>query len=127
MTTWISSRGPRSASSPLQSGQTQIPYPADPATYLDPRKAQVYNDVVGNEESRKLDQANLFIDHSFGWADFRSSTSWRQFDTVNREDEDGTNLIGSYFDTANIEDNESFYQEFKFSGADRPRSTGSAA
>ena len=37
-----------------------------PATYLDPRKAPIYNDVVGNEESRKLDQVNLFIDHSFG-------------------------------------------------------------
>lgn len=101
---------------PVQAGQTQIPYPADPTTYLDPRKAPVYNDVVGNEESRQLDQVNLFIDHTFGAADFRSSTSWRQFDTVNREDEDGTNLIATYFDTANIENNESFYQEFKLSG-----------
>jgi len=102
---------------PVQSGQTQIPFPADSATYIDPRKAPVFNDVVGNEESRQLDQVNLFIDHAFGAADFRSSTSWRQFETVNREDEDGTNLIATYFDTANIEDNESFYQEFKFSGA----------
>ncbi|WP_217705665.1 TonB-dependent receptor [Peristeroidobacter soli] len=100
----------------VQAGQTGVPYPANPATYLDPRKAPIYNDVVGNEESRQLDQVNLFIDHSFGATDFRSSTSWRQFDTVNREDEDGTNLIATYFDTANIEDNESFYQEFKFSG-----------
>jgi len=97
-------------------GQTQMPYPADSDTYLDPRKAPIYNDVVGNEESRKLDQANLFIDHSFGGAEFRSSTSWRQFDTVNLEDEDGTNQIGSYFDTGNFESNESFYQEFKLSG-----------
>jgi len=101
---------------PVQAGQSQIPYPADRTTYIDPRRAPVYNDVVGNEESRQLDQVNLFIDHTFGDADFRSSTSWRQFETVNREDEDGTNLIGTYFDTANIEDNESFYQEFKFSG-----------
>ena len=97
-------------------GQTQMAYPADSDTYLDPRKAPIYNDVVGNEESRKLDQANLFIDHSFGGAEFRSSTSWRQFDTVNLEDEDGTNQIGSYFDTGNFESNESFYQEFKLSG-----------
>lgn len=101
---------------PVQAGQTQVPYPADPATFIDPRKAPVYNDVVGNEESRQLDQVNLFIDHAFAAADFRSSTSWRQFETVNREDEDGTNLIATYFDTANIEDNESFYQEFKLSG-----------
>jgi len=97
-------------------GPFGIPYPADPASYLDPRDAEVMNDVVGNEESRQLDQVNLFIDHAFGSVDFRSSTSWRQFDTVNREDEDGTNLIGVYFDTANIESNESFYQEFRFSG-----------
>jgi iron complex outermembrane recepter protein len=94
----------------------QVSYPPDVATYLDPREAPIYNDVVGNRESRKLDQANLFIDHSFGFGQFRSSTSWRQFDTENREDEDGTNLINTYFVTANVESNESFYQEFKFSG-----------
>ena len=48
-------------------GPARSPYPADAATYLDPRKAPIYNDVVGNEESRKLDQANLFIDHAFGF------------------------------------------------------------
>jgi iron complex outermembrane receptor protein len=95
----------------------QVPYPPDAATYLDPREAPIYNDVVGNEESRKLDQVNLFIDHSFGHTKFHSSTSFRQFDTENREDEDGTNRISSYFVTANVESNESFYQEFKLSGA----------
>jgi len=94
-----------------------ISYPPDAATYLDPREAPIYNDVVGNKESRKLDQVNLFIDHSFGHTKFHSSTSWRQFDTENREDEDGTNLINSYFVTANVESNKSFYQEFKLSGA----------
>ena len=93
-----------------------VAYPADEASYLDPRSAPIYNDVVGNEESRRLDQVNLIVDHSFGPAAFRSSTSWRQFDTVNREDEDGTNVIGTYLDTANIESNESFYQEFRLSG-----------
>ena len=93
----------------VAAGQTQMPYPPDSDTYIDPRKAPIYNDVVGNEESRKLNQVNLFVDHSFGGTEFRSSTSWRQFDTVNLEDEDGTNLIGSYFDTGNIESNESFY------------------
>ena len=101
---------------PLADGQAGVPYPPDPDTYLDPRKAKVYNDVVGNEESRSLDQLSLVIDHELGWAGVRSTTAWRQFDTVNREDEDGTNLIATYFDTANVEDNESWYQEFKFSG-----------
>ena len=37
-------------------------------------------------------------------------------DVYKRQDEDGTNRIALYFDTANIEDNTSFYQEFKLSG-----------
>lgn len=95
---------------------TGVAFPADPGTFLDPRKARVYNDVVGNEESRSLDGVTLVVDHAFGWADFRSTSAWRQFETLNREDEDGTNLPATYFDTANVEDNESWYQEFKFSG-----------
>jgi iron complex outermembrane recepter protein len=100
----------------LGPSDTSAPFPPDPATYLDPLKAPVYNDVIGNEESRKLDAATLFIDHAFSWSDLRSTTAWRTFETVNREDEDGTNRIPLYFDTANIEDNTSFYQEFKLSG-----------
>jgi iron complex outermembrane receptor protein len=100
----------------LVGNQVPVPFPSDPANYVDPRDADIFNDVVGNEESRKLDQVNLFIDHSFGSVNFRSSTSWRQFETVNLEDEDGTNQISVYFDTGNFEDNESIYQEFKLSG-----------
>jgi iron complex outermembrane recepter protein len=70
---------------------------------------------VRNEEARELDGVTLVIDHAFGWADLRATTAWRQFETVNREDEDGTNRIALYFDTANVEDNESWYQEFKLS------------
>ncbi|KFN42437.1 TonB-dependent receptor [Arenimonas oryziterrae] len=93
------------------------PYPADPATYLDPRSAPVFNDVVGNEESRRFDGGTLSIDHQTDWGSFVSTTAWRGFETVNREDEDGTNRINLYFDTANREKNQSWYQEFKFSGA----------
>ena len=101
---------------PLPWNDTRPPYPADSSTFLDPLKAKVYNDVVRNEESRQLDGLTLFLDHDFGWSNFRSTTAWRKFDTVNREDEDGTNQIVTYFDTANIEHNENWYQEFKFSG-----------
>ena len=101
---------------PLGAGDVRAPYPPDPDAYLNPLKAKVYNDVVQDEESRKFDGVTLFIDHDFGWADFRSTTAWRTFETMNREDEDGTNRIALYFDTANVEDNESWYQEFKFSG-----------
>ena len=100
---------------PVSPGDAGVPYPADSDTFLDPRKAKVYNDVAGNEESRKLDGVNLIVDHGLAWADFRSTTAWRHFETVNREDEDGTNIPADYFDTANVEDNDSLYQEFKLS------------
>jgi hypothetical protein len=48
----------------------------------------------------------------------------RQFDTVNREDEDGTNLIATYL-TPRTSRTTSWYQEFAV-GAAR-RSTGSVA
>ncbi|HMB44094.1 MAG TPA: TonB-dependent receptor, partial [Luteimonas sp.] len=92
-------------------------FPADPNHYLDPLSVPVFNDVVGNEESRRFDGVTLSISHSMDWAKFVSTTAWRGFNTVNREDEDGTNRINLYFDTANRERNRSFYQEFKLSGA----------
>jgi iron complex outermembrane receptor protein len=92
-------------------------YPADPNDYLDPRDTPFSNDVIDNEESRTFDGVTLSIDHKTSWGNIVSTTAWRSFDTVNREDEDGTNRPNLYFDTANVEDNTSFYQEFKFSGA----------
>lgn len=92
------------------------PYPADGNTYLNPLKAPVYNDVRGNEESRTFNGLTMQIDHAFSWGSLQSTTAFRDFDTENREDEDGTNRINLYFDTANIESNRSYYQEFKFSG-----------
>ncbi len=101
---------------PLPAAPERPPSPPDPRTYLDPRDAAVFNDVEGNEESRTFDGATLAINHDADWGHFTSTTAWREFDTINREDEDGTNRRELYLDTANIEDNRSFYQEFKFSG-----------
>ena len=97
-----------------------LPPPVGPtdtgAGWLNPISAPIYNDVVGNEESRKLDDFVVNLDHRFGDVDFHSTTDWRQFRTRNREDEDGTNRIATYFDTANVEHNAAWYQEFKLSG-----------
>ena len=92
------------------------PYPANPANYVNPLRAPVFNDVVNNEESRTFNGVTLQIDHAFPWGSLQSTTAVRDFETVNREDEDGTNRINLYFDTANLESNRSYYQEFKFSG-----------
>ncbi len=88
----------------------------DGSTWINPLKAPIYNDVVGNRESRRLDSVMLQFSHQFGDVEFRSTTNWRQFATENREDEDGTNNIATYFDTANVEHNANWYQEFKLSG-----------
>ena len=88
----------------------------DGSGWVSPLTAPIYNDVVGNRESRKLDDVSLQFSHQFGDVEFRSTTDWRQFATENREDEDGTNRIATYFDTANVEHNANWYQEFKLSG-----------
>lgn len=93
------------------------PIPTNPAEYLDPREVPIANDVINNSETRNLDEVTLTISHDLGKMDLTSITSYREFQTNNREDEDGTNRVDLYFDTNNIEDNESFYQEFRLTGA----------
>jgi iron complex outermembrane recepter protein len=92
------------------------PFPANPQTYINPLTAPLYNDAITADERREFNDSTLIIDHSFAWGSFTSTTAWRYFETYNDEDDDGTNHIVSYLDTANIEHNNSYYQEFKLSG-----------
>lgn len=89
---------------------------ADPATYLDPRKAPLLNDVPDNKESRLFNGVTLRIEHSLPWADFTSTTAYRHFNSVNRTDNDGTNQIATYLSTGNVEGNTTWQQEFKLAG-----------
>ncbi|ACI97755.1 TonB dependent receptor, putative [Rhodospirillum centenum SW] len=99
-------------------GRPSLPY--NPATFIDPRDGPVLNDVIDNHETRELDSVTLTLTHPLSWGELASLTAFRHFETENREDEDGTNRRDLYFDTNNIEDNTSFYQEFKLSGAAGP-------
>ncbi len=92
------------------------PVPTDPSTYLDPRNVDIRNDVIDNGEKRNLDEVVLNITHDFGGIELTSISAWRQFETRNRKDEDGTNSVQTYLDSHNIEDNESIYQEFRLAG-----------
>ncbi|MFN3211753.1 MAG: TonB-dependent receptor [Henriciella sp.] len=94
----------------------QPPVPVDTDTYLNPFNVDIRNDVIGNSETRELDEIVLSISHDFNGITLTSLSSYRTFDTNNREDEDGTNRIDLYFDTNNVESNESFYQEFRAAG-----------
>jgi iron complex outermembrane receptor protein len=90
--------------------------PPDPATYLDPRTAPVYNDAMHNGETRDFHGGTLRIEVPLGWATFNSTTGYRRFDSRNRQDNDGTNLPTHYVDTENSERNRSWQQEFRLSG-----------
>lgn len=101
----------------------QDPFPAVPAIaadFLDPFTAPVLNDVVENSESRNLDEITLHASHDFGWGELTSLSSWRQFETGNRQEEDSTNILYLYFDTNNMEENEAWYTELKLNGETGP-------
>ncbi|MBB6189711.1 TonB-dependent receptor [Rhodanobacter sp. MP7CTX1] len=92
------------------------PFPPDPSTYINPLTSPLYNDAINASENRQFDGSTLTVDHSFAWGSSTSTTAWRHFNTFNDEDNDGTNHIVTYLDTANIEHNNSWYQEFKLAG-----------
>lgn len=101
---------------PVAVGTTPT-YPADSNTFVDPRQGILRNDVIGgSKEARVFNGVSLRFEHPLGWADFSSTTAYRHFTSINREDEDGTNQISTYLDTVNHENNTTWQQEFKFSG-----------
>ncbi|CAM3846173.1 TonB-dependent receptor [Roseateles saccharophilus] len=91
-------------------------FPADPASYLDPLHAPLLNDVAGDRERRDFDGVTLHIEHSLPWAEFSSTTAYRHFSSLNRQDNDGSNNPAVYLSTTNIEGNRSWQQEFRLTG-----------
>ena len=81
-----------------------------------PFTVEIFDDAVGNAETRKFDDFVVNVEHQFGDISLQSTTDWRQFRTLNREGETGTNKLATYFDTANIEHNHAWYQEFRLQG-----------
>lgn len=90
--------------------------PADEDAFLDPLDVATASDAA-NGETREFDGVTLIVDHNMGWGSLTSTTAWHQYDSLNRVEEDGTNLSYLYVDSTNTESNENFYQEFKFSGS----------
>lgn len=102
---------------PLPAAPARPGVPFDATTLLNPFDTPVTNDVTSNLEQRDLDEASLHVTHDFGAFTLQSISAFRYFETSNRQDEDGTNRIDLYFDTNNVEQNQSWYQEFRLSGA----------
>ncbi len=74
------------------------------------------NDVVDGHEKRALTGSTLTVTHDFGGAELKTISSYKEFTTSIRNDEDGTNIRALYLDTENREDNQQFYQEVHLSG-----------
>ncbi len=105
---------------PLPAAPATPSLPVDTRTFFSPFGADIRNDVVFNREARELSETSLTVTQDIGDMVLTSITAFREFETMNREDEDGTNRIDTYFDTNNVEENESFYQEFRLAGTTGP-------
>jgi outer membrane receptor protein involved in Fe transport len=81
----------------------------------DPRCGRVLNDVVKGEEIRDMWAANAKVNHEINdeWS-MKFVTGFRAFETINKQDEDGTAEIDRYLDTNNIEDSDISYSELQF-------------
>lgn len=86
---------------------------------LDPTCESILNDVIDGKETRDMWAANAKLSHAFNdaWS-VRFIHGYRRFETINKQDEDGTAEATRYLDTDNIEDSDISYSElqFNFSG-----------
>ncbi len=91
----------------------------DRSNFPDPRDRKLNTDVEGGRETRDMDAltAKIIWDISDRWS-AKLITSYRQFETFNLQDEDGTGDYDVYVDTNNIEDSDIFYNDLQinFSG-----------
>ncbi|WNC71102.1 TonB-dependent receptor [Thalassotalea psychrophila] len=80
----------------------------------DPFADTFANDVVNGGESRDMTATTLKVEHEFNdqWS-MKLISSFREWETNNRIDEDGTQDITRYLDTDNHEDSDIFYNELQ--------------
>ena len=85
----------------------------------DPRCGAIANDVVDGKETRDMWTLNAKIDHEFNdKLAVRFITGYREFETINKQDEDGTAELDRYLDTDNVEDSDISYSELRFNFTD---------
>ncbi len=78
--------------------------------------APIANDAIEAREKRFLHAHHFNLQHEFSGASLNWISSYRHFDTSNREDDDGISKKFAYLDSENIENNQQFYQEFRLNG-----------
>ena len=80
----------------------------------DPFAGKVENDVMNGEETRSMSAVNAKLMHTFNdaWS-LKWVSSYRQWETSNVEEEDGTADASRYLDTNNIFDSDISYHELQ--------------
>ena len=80
----------------------------------DPFASRAENDVRNGVESRDMYGLIAEVNHQFNsqWS-AKYLVGYRDWDTINRQDEDGTGDITRHFDTSNNEDSDIFYTELQ--------------
>lgn len=96
---------------PMAVGVSEFAYQQGTDIFAD----KLENDVREGVEKRDMYgiTAKLMHDINSEWS-AKAVASYRDWQTVNREDEDGTADITRYFDTSNNEDSNIFYAELQF-------------
>lgn len=81
----------------------------------DPFSGRYANDVIDGEETRDMwgVTGKWLQDINDQWS-MTAIASYRDFETTNRQDEDGTSDATRYFDTNNVEDSDIAYGELQF-------------
>lgn len=86
---------------------------------LDPFAGKTAHDARDQEETRKMSGVSLKLNHSFNEKlSMFGVLSYREWETTNLEEEDGTADPRRYFVTNNIEDSDIFYSEVRFNFVD---------
>jgi iron complex outermembrane recepter protein len=81
----------------------------------DPYNSKAANDVYDREENRDMYGVSLQGDHSFNEEmSLFGIVSYRDWETWNKQDEDGTEDPTRYLDTNNIEESNIWYSEVRF-------------
>lgn len=101
----------------LSNSSQRAPFPPDPASYQDPRDVPIYNDTPNGRQTKGFDGGTLALSRELDWATFTSTTAFTESALDHFEDQDGTNNPFLYLDSGVTQSGRTYYQEFKFAGA----------
>ncbi len=101
----------------LSNSSQRAVFPPIPATYQDPREVPIFNDTPNGRQTKGYDGGTLALTRDLDWATFTSTTAFSESDVDHFEDQDGTNNPSLYLDSGVTQSGRTYYQEFKFAGA----------